>query len=195
MLVHCYANRNFTVFFDFSHEGIVFLVFTIHIRIQLIEMHRTMYRKRKKICSNFAFPQPYNDLNFTKSIKSCCKMHINVIFCVKMFTISQNGTSKQRPRLDLGGFSYVKDRTINEKIYWRCIKYKSDHCHVRLHTCLELTRILKQPDEYTYKFDATENQIRLFSQKVADRALNIQETADIIVTTCYKSMCSLNCPE
>ena len=48
MIVHCYANRNFTVFFDFSHEGIVFLVFTIHIRIQLIEMHRTMYRKRKK---------------------------------------------------------------------------------------------------------------------------------------------------
>ena len=35
-------------FFDFSHEGIVFLVFTIHIRIQLIEMHRTMYTKRKK---------------------------------------------------------------------------------------------------------------------------------------------------
>ena len=48
MIVHCYANRNLTVFFDFSHEGIVFLVFTIHIRIQLVEMHLTMYRKREK---------------------------------------------------------------------------------------------------------------------------------------------------
>ena len=90
-------------------------------------------------------------------------MHINIIFCVKMFTVSQNSTSKQRPRLDLGGFSYVKDRTTNEKIYWRYIKYKSDHCHARLHTCLESTTILKQSDEHTCKFDATENQMRLFS--------------------------------
>ena len=33
-----------------------------------------------------------------------------------MFILSQNGTSKQRPWLDLGRFSYVKDRTTNEKI-------------------------------------------------------------------------------
>ena len=48
MIVHCYANRNLTVFFDFSHEDIIFLVFTTHIRIQLVEMHLTMYRKREK---------------------------------------------------------------------------------------------------------------------------------------------------
>ena len=122
-------------------------------------------------------------------------MHINIIFCVKMFTISQNGISKQRPRLDLGGFSYVNDRITNEKIYWRCIKYKSDHSHARLHTCLESTTILKQPDEHTYKFDATENQMRLFSQQIVDHALNTQETPDIIVTSCYKGMHSLKYPE
>ena len=59
----------------------------------------------------------YNDLNFIKSMKSCCMMHINILFCVKISTISQNGTSKQRPRLDIGGFSYVKDHATNEKIY------------------------------------------------------------------------------
>ena len=34
-------------FFDFNHEDIVFSAFTIHIRIQLNELHRTVYRKRK----------------------------------------------------------------------------------------------------------------------------------------------------
>lgn len=103
-----------------------------------------------------------------------------------MFTITQNGTTKQRPRLDLDGYSYVKDRTADEKIYWRYIKYKSDQCHSRLHTCLESRTILKQPTVHICKFDATQTQVRLFSQQVADRALTTQETPDTIITNCYK---------
>ncbi|CAF3453961.1 unnamed protein product [Rotaria socialis] len=82
---------------------------------------------------------------------------------------------KQRPRLDLDGFSYVRDRITSDKIYWRCIKYKSDHCHGRLHTCLESKTILKHPSDHICKFDATENQVRQFSQQVTARALNTQE--------------------
>ena len=37
--------------------------------------------------------------------------------------------------------------------------------------------------------------MRLFSQQVADHALNTQETPDIIVTSCYKGMHSLKYPE
>lgn len=103
-----------------------------------------------------------------------------------MLTISQQGTTKQRPRLDLDGFSYVKDRTTGEKIYWRCIKYKADNCHARLHTCLESTTILKNPGEHSCKVDATEKNIRLFSQQVAERALTTQETPEMIITQCYK---------
>ncbi|CAF3722611.1 unnamed protein product [Rotaria socialis] len=103
-----------------------------------------------------------------------------------MFTISQSGTSKQRPRLDLDEFSYVRDRIISDKIYWRCIKCKSDHCHARLHTCLESKTILKHPSGHICKFDATENQVCQFSQQVAARALNTQENPDVIVTNCYK---------
>jgi hypothetical protein len=105
-----------------------------------------------------------------------------------MFSISQIGTSKQKPRLDLDGYSYVKDRTTNEKIYWRCIKYYSDRCHARLHTCLESAKILKPPGEHICKFDGIENQLRIFSQQVVNRALNTQEMPDTIVTNCYKGM-------
>ena len=103
-----------------------------------------------------------------------------------MFTISQNGTTKQRPRLSLDGFSYVKDRTTSEKTYWWCIKYSSDRCHARLHTCLESAKILKPPTEHTCKFDGVENEVRIFSQQVAGRVLNTQETPDAIITHCYK---------
>ncbi|CAM4890946.1 unnamed protein product [Rotaria socialis] len=99
-----------------------------------------------------------------------------------MFTISQSGTSKQRPRLDLDEFSYVRDRIISDKIYWRCIKCKSDHCHARLHTCLESKTILKHPSGHICKFDATENQVCQFSQQVAARALNTQENPDVILS-------------
>lgn len=103
-----------------------------------------------------------------------------------MFTITEIGTTKQKPRLDFDGYSYVKDRTTNEKIYWRCIKYYSDRCHARLHTCLESKTILKHPAEHICKFDGTETQIRSFSQQVVDRALNTKEAPDAIITNCYK---------
>lgn len=103
-----------------------------------------------------------------------------------MFVITQNGTLKQKPRLDLDGFSYVKDRTTDQKIYWRCINCKSDRCHARLHTCLESKTILKHPGDHTCKFDAVENQLRVFSQNIVDRALTTQETPDMIITNSYK---------
>ena len=37
--------------------------------------------------------------------------------------------------------------------------------------------------------------MRLFSQQVADHALNTQETPDIIITSCYKDVRSLKYPE
>lgn len=99
-----------------------------------------------------------------------------------MFTLSQIGTTKQRTRLDLDDFSYIKDRKTNEKIYWRCIKYNSD---------LESKKIVKYPGEHNCKCDALEHELRQFSQQVAYRALNTQETADTILTNSYKGTCSL----
>ena len=109
-----------------------------------------------------------------------------------MFTICENGTTKQKPRLDHDGYSYVKDRTIGDKTYWRCIKYLSDSCRSRLHTCIITKTIVKLPSEHSCKFDATVHQLRDFSQQVSDRAINTQETPAAIITHCYKGMfCSL----
>ncbi|CAF3945225.1 unnamed protein product [Rotaria sp. Silwood1] len=72
-----------------------------------------------------------------------------------MATISNNGTTKQKSRLDLDGFSYIKDRSTSEKTYWRCIKYSTHHCHSRLHTCVVTNNIIKPPTQHTCKTDGT----------------------------------------
>ncbi|CAF0834509.1 unnamed protein product [Rotaria sordida] len=105
-----------------------------------------------------------------------------------MATISNHGTTKQKPRLDYNGYSYVKDRTTNEKIYWRCIKYSSHHCHSRLHTCIITNNIIKPPTEHTCKFDDTTVELRNFDEKIIDRACNTQETPDIIISNCFRGM-------
>jgi hypothetical protein len=43
--------------------------------------------------------------------------------------------TKQKPRLDFDGRSYVKDPSTSEKTYWRYIKYLMHNCHSRIHTC------------------------------------------------------------
>ncbi|CAF2089247.1 unnamed protein product [Rotaria magnacalcarata] len=105
-----------------------------------------------------------------------------------MTTISNNGTTKNKPRLDHDGYSYIMDRSTREKKYWRCIKYYSDRCHSRLHTCIFTNAIIKPPSEHTCKIDGTTLEIRVFNEQIAHRAVNTQETPDTIITNCYKDI-------
>ena len=107
---------------------------------------------------------------------------------LNMATISNTGTTKRKPRLDYDGFSYVTDRVTSEKTYWRCIKYSSDRCRSRLHTCVLTNGIVKAPTEHTCKVDGTTLQIRGFNEQVAHRAIMTQETPDSIVTNSYRGI-------
>ncbi|CAF4499658.1 unnamed protein product [Rotaria socialis] len=97
-------------------------------------------------------------------------------------------TTKNKPRLDHDGYSYIMDRSTSEKNYWRCIKYFSDQCHSRLHTCIFTNAIVKPPSEHTCKVNGTTLELRVFNELVADRAINTQETPDTIITNCYKNI-------
>jgi hypothetical protein len=61
-----------------------------------------------------------------------------------MATFSSNGTTKQKPRLDLDG------RSTSEKTHWCYVKYFTHNCHSRLHTC-----IIQSRAEHTSKTDGT----------------------------------------
>ena len=104
-----------------------------------------------------------------------------------MARISNNGTTKDKQNLHHGGYSYIIDRSTNEKTYWGCIKYFSDRCHSRLPTCTLANVIVKTPTEHTCKVDDTTLQLRIFNERVAHRALNTQEIPNTIITSCYRS--------
>ncbi|CAF3516011.1 unnamed protein product, partial [Rotaria sp. Silwood2] len=99
-----------------------------------------------------------------------------------MAIISTFGTTKRKPLLDYNGFSYVKDRSTTEKIYWRCSRYSTQHCRSRLHTCIVTNNIVKPPTEHSCTFDGTTLELRKFHQQLIDRAKNTQEPPDIVIT-------------
>ena len=62
----------------------------------------------------------------------------------------------------------------------------SHQCGSRLYTCIITNKIVKPPTDHTCKFDGTTLELRKFDEQIISRALNTQETPDIIVTHCYK---------
>jgi len=103
-----------------------------------------------------------------------------------MATISASGTTKQKPRLEYKGHFYVKDRSTSEKIYWRCIKFSTQHCRSRLHTCIFTNDIIKPPTDHSCRFDGTAVELHQFDERLANRAKNTQETPEIIINNCMR---------
>ena len=119
------------------------------------------------------------------------KIRNKTFFCIihfhlfNMTTISTFGTTK-KPLLKYAGHFYVKDWSTAEKTYWRCIKYSTQYCHSRLHTCLFTNNITKAPTKHSCTFDGTTLELRKFDQVFIDRAKNTQETLDTIITKCIR---------
>jgi hypothetical protein len=86
-----------------------------------------------------------------------------------MATISSNGATKQKQRLDLDGRSYVKDRPTSGKKYWRYIKYLTRNCHSRLHACIITNDIIKSPIEHKCKTNGPACELRKFDEQLAHR--------------------------
>ena len=103
-----------------------------------------------------------------------------------MATIVNNGTTKQKPRLDLNDYSYIMDQSSNGKTYWHCINYYSHHCPFRLHACIITNNLVNPSTNHTCKFDSTTLELQKFGEQIISRALNNQETPDIIIAHCYK---------
>ena len=103
-----------------------------------------------------------------------------------MATISTFGTTKRKPLLDYEGHSYIKDRSTAEKIYWRCVRYSTQHCGSRLHTCIFTNNIVKPSTEHSCRFDGTVLELRKFDQQLIDRTKNTRETPNFIITNCIK---------
>lgn len=58
-------------------------------------------------------------------------------FQAKDESLQLNYVSSQKGKYQLAyrGFYYVREKVVNNKVYWRCIEYTSKlRCHARIHT-------------------------------------------------------------
>ncbi|CAF1495944.1 unnamed protein product [Didymodactylos carnosus] len=97
-------------------------------------------------------------------------------------------TTKQKPRLELQGFSDIKDRFTENKTYWRWIYYNSQKCHARLHTCNITNNVITPPCVHTCKGNGITDELRKFNEDLWYRTMNTQETPDLIITHCCIGM-------
>ena len=93
-----------------------------------------------------------------------------------MATIVNNDTTKQKPHLDLNGYSYVMDPSTCGKTYWCCINYYSHYFRSRLHTCIITNNVVKPSTDHTCKFNGTTLELRKFDEQIISRALNTRNT-------------------
>ena len=72
------------------------------------------------------------------------------------------------------------------KTCWCCINYCSHHCRYHLHICIITNNVGKPPIDHTCKIDCTTLELWKLDEQIIFRALNTQETPDIIITHYYK---------
>ena len=102
------------------------------------------------------------------------------------FTLST--TQKKKPLLLFKGFSYVVDQERNEKTYWKCeyegkMKYKG-----RVHTDPANTTLFFENDNHNHLRNAVSAEIRIFEEKIRDRAITYNENTQAIIDTCLTNL-------
>ncbi len=103
------------------------------------------------------------------------------------FTLSE--TEQNKPLLLCKGFSYTIDKTTIDKTYMKCVQARILKCKGRVHTNYINTIMLHENDNHNYLENAVSNEIRIFEEKVRDRAVNYNEKTQTIIDTCLKNLC------
>ena len=106
-----------------------------------------------------------------------------------MFTLST--TEKNKPLLLSKGFCYTIDKTNNDKIYWKCEYARKLKCKGRIHTNDIKTTILHENDNHNHPGNAISSEIRLFEEKVRDRAVNCNENTQTVLDNCLTDLSDL----
>lgn len=74
-------------------------------------------------------------------------------------------SQKGKAQLEHNGFVFVREKTRDKKIYWRCIHYTTKHkCRGRVHTDLDEQIIKETP--HTHKPFDTKKQTQIKPNKI-----------------------------
>jgi hypothetical protein len=101
---------------------------------------------------------------------------------MSIFTLSK--TERNKPLLLSKGFSYTIDKATNDKAYWKWKHARTIECKGRVHTNIINTIILHENDNHNRPGNALSTEIRLFEEKIRDRAINFNETTQTVINSC-----------
>lgn len=90
-------------------------------------------------------------------------------------------SSKNKRKLSLNGFLYVKDKEIREKTYWRCQNFITTHCKSRVTTVNDIVE--KQLGEHNHAGNSAKVSAEQILEKVRDDAQNTRDSAHYIIST------------
>jgi len=101
-----------------------------------------------------------------------------------MSTFVLSKTQKNKPLLLSNGFSYTIDKKTDEKIYWKCESARTLKCKGRIHTDSLSTIILHETNNHNHLGNAVSSEIRIFEEKIRDRAINYNESTQTVIDNC-----------
>jgi len=108
-----------------------------------------------------------------------------------MSTFTLSTTEKNKSLSVSKGFCYTIDKTNNDKIYWKCEYARKLKCKGRIHTNDIKTTIFHENDNHNHPGNAISSEIRIFEEKVRDRAVNCNENTQTVLDNCLTDLSDL----
>ncbi|CAF4056774.1 unnamed protein product [Rotaria sordida] len=105
-----------------------------------------------------------------------------------MSTFTLSTTQKNKPLLLSKGFSYIIDKTTIDKTDWKREHARKLKCKGRVHTDYINTTLLYENDNHNHSGNAISIEIRIFEEKVRDRAINSNETTQTVIDNCLTNL-------
>ena len=90
-------------------------------------------------------------------------------------------SEKGRPKLLLDGYLYYKDKQVQERVYWKCERFRNIKCGARVVT--ECDSVLSMRSEHNHIGDAAHVEAEKVMTVIRDAARNTRDTPTYIVSS------------
>lgn len=87
-------------------------------------------------------------------------------------------SEKGKPMLKIDDFLFVKDKQVDNKIYWKCNKFASS-CKSRVIT--SDSKVVKVPCEHNHSGDSVNVQVRCFMNRVKQDAKETHDSPSLVI--------------
>ena len=99
-----------------------------------------------------------------------------------------SASQRNEPLLLCKGFCYTIDKKTNDTIYWKCEFVRMLKCKGWIYTNSINTIISHENNNHNHLGNAVSSDIRLFEEKIRDRAVNYNESSQTVLDNCLNNL-------